>query len=200
MNILLSRAEAAKRLNISLATFDRIYKKCGLPYIVIGHSVKVPEKELEAELHPDENGKLSPIESLQACNTINYIAETRETVRGVLEATGAMRKKAVEDACYIRSAPDAQAEGDSLQDQKEAAAEYAAKNGNEPFVVDYRAGYDFIISLQNELAGQHHDAEIGCLDYKVVKALAATYELQGYLANRIAQAVATGELEPDEEE
>ena len=48
MNILLSRAEAAKRLNISLATFDRIYKKCGLPYIVIGHSVKVPAKELEA--------------------------------------------------------------------------------------------------------------------------------------------------------
>ena len=48
MNILLSRAEAAKRLGISLATFDRIYKKCGLPYIVIGHSVKVPEKELDA--------------------------------------------------------------------------------------------------------------------------------------------------------
>lgn len=47
-NILLSRAEAAKRLGISLATFDRIYKKCGLPYIVIGHSVKVPEKGLEA--------------------------------------------------------------------------------------------------------------------------------------------------------
>ena len=48
MNILLSRSEAAKRLGISLATFDRIYKKCGLPYIVIGHSVKVPEKELES--------------------------------------------------------------------------------------------------------------------------------------------------------
>lgn len=48
MNILLSRTEAAKRLDISLATFDRIYKKCGVPYIVIGHSVKVPEKELEA--------------------------------------------------------------------------------------------------------------------------------------------------------
>lgn len=47
-NILLSRAEAAKRLGISLVTFSRIYKKCGLPYIVIGHSVKVPEKELEA--------------------------------------------------------------------------------------------------------------------------------------------------------
>lgn len=48
MKNLLSRAEAAKRLGISLATFDRIYKKCGLPYIVIGHSVKVPEKELDA--------------------------------------------------------------------------------------------------------------------------------------------------------
>jgi excisionase family DNA binding protein len=47
-NILLSRAEAARRLGISLATFDRIYKKCGLPYIVIGHSVKVPEKDLDA--------------------------------------------------------------------------------------------------------------------------------------------------------
>lgn len=48
MNILLSRTEAAKRLGISMATFDRIYKKCGLPYIVIGHSIKVPEKDLEA--------------------------------------------------------------------------------------------------------------------------------------------------------
>jgi excisionase family DNA binding protein len=47
-NILLSRAEAAQRLGISLATFDRIYKKCGLPYIVIGRSVKVPEQELDA--------------------------------------------------------------------------------------------------------------------------------------------------------
>ena len=163
----------------------------------------IPEKriaELEAELHPDENGKLSPVESLQACNTINYIAETRETVRGVLEATRAMRKKAMEDACYIRSAPDAQAEGDSLQDQKDAAAEYATQNGMEPFVVDYSACYDLIMDLQRDLAGQHHDAEIGCLDYKVVKALAATYELQDYLANRIAQAVAVGELEPDPED
>ena len=48
MNILLSRAEAAKRLGVSLATFDRNYKKCGIPYIVIGHSVKVPAKELDA--------------------------------------------------------------------------------------------------------------------------------------------------------
>ena len=47
MNALLSRAEAAKRLGISMATFDRIYKKCGLPYIQIGHSVKIPSKDLD---------------------------------------------------------------------------------------------------------------------------------------------------------
>ena len=47
MNALLSRAEAAKRLGISLATFDRIYKKCGLPYIQIGHSIKVPANDLD---------------------------------------------------------------------------------------------------------------------------------------------------------
>lgn len=47
MNALLSRAEAAKRLGISMATFDRIYKKCGLPYIQIGHSIKVPADDLE---------------------------------------------------------------------------------------------------------------------------------------------------------
>lgn len=47
MNTLLSRAEAAKRLGISLVTFDRIYKKCGLPYILIGHSVKIPSNDLD---------------------------------------------------------------------------------------------------------------------------------------------------------
>lgn len=47
MNTLLSRAEAAQRLGISLVTFDRIYKKCGLPYILIGHSVKIPSKDLD---------------------------------------------------------------------------------------------------------------------------------------------------------
>lgn len=47
--------------------------------------------------------------------------------------------------------------------------------------------YEAIIELQYELSGRHHDAEIGCLDYKVIKALAATYELQDYLANRIAR-------------
>lgn len=52
--------------------------------------------------------------------------------------------------------------------------------------MDYGAAYAMIMKLQEELAAQHHDAEIGCLDYKVVKALAATYELQDYLANMIA--------------
>ncbi len=47
MNALLSRAEAAQRLGISIATFDRIYKKCGLPYIQIGHSVKIPSNDLD---------------------------------------------------------------------------------------------------------------------------------------------------------
>lgn len=47
MNALLSRAEAAKQLGISLATFDRIYKKNGLPYVMVGHSVKIPSKDLE---------------------------------------------------------------------------------------------------------------------------------------------------------
>lgn len=152
--------------------------------------------ELVAELHPDENGKLSPVESLQACNTINYIADLRASTKAMIE----VGKRARQSAGYTRVPTDEQTDGDSLKAQKEAVTEYATENGMEPFVVDYRVGYDFIMALQEELAKQHHDAEIGCLDYKVVKALAATYELQDYLANRIAQAVATGELDPDEEE
>ena len=58
MCTLLSRAEAAKRLGISLVTFDRIYKKCGLPYIQIGHSIKVPEDDLNKWI--DKNTKRSP--------------------------------------------------------------------------------------------------------------------------------------------
>lgn len=60
--------------------------------------------------------------------------------------------------------------------------------------IDYRAGYDFIMELQAELIRS------GLLDYRTVKALAATYELQDYLANSIAEAVAAGELEQDPEE
>lgn len=151
--------------------------------------------ELEAELHPDENGKLHPLESLQACNTINYIADLRASTKAMLEAG----KRARQSAGYTRVPTDEQADGASLQDQKDAVAEYATENGMEPFVVDYRAGYDFIMALQGELVTQHHTGS-GYLDYKVVKTLAATYELQDYLANRIAQAVATGELEPDPED
>ncbi len=66
--------------------------------------------------------------------------------------------------------------------------------------MDLRAVYDAILELQERLVAQHHDAEIGCLDYRAIKALAATYELQDYLANAIARAVATGELEPDPED
>ena len=90
--------------------------------------------------------------------------------------------------------------GLSFMEQKAIVAEYAIENGMEPFVVDYRAGYDFITHLQTELAAKHHDAEAGCLDYRVVKALAATYELQDYLSDRIAKAVAAGELEQDPED
>lgn len=43
-----------------------------------------------------------------------------------------------------------------------------------------------ILELQEELLQNPNDAEVGCLDYKKVKALAATYELQDYLANEYA--------------
>lgn len=61
--------------------------------------------------------------------------------------------------------------------------------------MDLKELYAAILELQEQLAAQHHDAEIGCLDYKVVKALGATYELQDYLANLIAQ----GDHEPEGE-
>ena len=66
--------------------------------------------------------------------------------------------------------------------------------------VDLRAAYDVVMALQEHLQGQHHDAEIGCLDYRVIKALAATYELQDYISGQIALAVATGELDTEADE
>lgn len=48
---------------------------------------------LIAELHPDENGKLSLEESAQALVTVNHIADTIENVRNVLDATKAIRSK-----------------------------------------------------------------------------------------------------------
>ena len=47
--------------------------------------------------------------------------------------------------------------------------------------------YDAIAELQEHLAGQHYDQEVGCLDYRVIKALAAVYELQDYLAMELAK-------------
>lgn len=52
--------------------------------------------------------------------------------------------------------------------------------------MDFAKLYDAIAELQEHLAGQHHDREVGCLDDQVIKALAATYELQDYLAMRLA--------------
>ena len=53
--------------------------------------------------------------------------------------------------------------------------------------MNQKALYDAILALQETLSAQIYDAEIGCPDYKVVKALAATYELQDYLACQIAR-------------
>jgi len=159
----------------------------------------LPERTINAliaQLHPDKNGNLRPDEYFPAVAAICNTADSIEATRFFLEEG----RKARRSANYTRVSTEEQADGDSLQDQKDATAEYAISNGMKPIVVDYRAGYDFVTNLQNELAGQHHDAEIGCLDYRVVKALAATYELQDYLADRIAKAVANGELDPDPEE
>lgn len=56
----------------------------------------LPDKRIDAlvaELHPDESGKLSIEESAQALVTVNYIADTKENVRAVLEATRASRNQ-----------------------------------------------------------------------------------------------------------
>ena len=53
--------------------------------------------------------------------------------------------------------------------------------------MDFAKLYDAIAELQEHLAGQHHDREVGCLDDQVIKALAATYELQDYLAMELAK-------------
>jgi hypothetical protein len=57
----------------------------------------LPEKKiaaLVAELHPDENGKLSPQESIEACYTLNYIADTRENIKALLEMGRSIRNEA----------------------------------------------------------------------------------------------------------
>ena len=49
--------------------------------------------ELIAELHPDENGKLSLQESIQASATIDYIVELRKCTKAMLEAGRALRNR-----------------------------------------------------------------------------------------------------------
>lgn len=64
--------------------------------------------------------------------------------------------------------------------------------------MDLRDVYDAIIDLQHDLRFEIQSYTLlSEADYRKVKALAATYELQDYLANRIAEAVNNGELEPD---
>lgn len=152
--------------------------------------------QIIAELHPDQNGNLCLQESMLAISAVGYTAISIDDVRTWVKK----RKDAIRIENYTRVPTDKQMDGDSFKAQKEAAMEYATESGMEPIVIDYRAGYDFIMNLQNELTAKHHDAEMGRLDYKAVKALAATYELQDYLANRIAIAVNTGELEFDPED
>lgn len=53
--------------------------------------------------------------------------------------------------------------------------------------MDFAELYDAIVKLQEYLAGQQYDREAGCLDYRVIKALAAAYELQDYLAMELAK-------------
>ena len=48
---------------------------------------------LVAELHPDENGKLSIEESIQACYSINCHTETKEFAKWSVEQVKAMRSK-----------------------------------------------------------------------------------------------------------
>jgi hypothetical protein len=61
--------------------------------------------------------------------------------------------------------------------------------------MDYRAFYNMVMEEIEYL--QVFDVTS---DYRACKALAALYELQEYSANRIAELVNAGELEPDPED
>lgn len=65
-------------------------------------------------------------------------------------------------------------------------------------MIDLRQTYDSMLELQAELRFEIQSATtLDEVSYRTFKALAATYELQEYLANAIAAAVEAGELEPD---
>lgn len=61
--------------------------------------------------------------------------------------------------------------------------------------MDYRTFYNMVMKEIEYL--QVFDVTS---DYRACKALAALYELQEYTANRIAELVNAGELEPDPED
>ena len=82
-----------------------------------------------------------------------------------------------------------EASGPPLKTAKEAWAEFKKyyMPRREDQKMDYKAIYDAVLELQEHLTQELYDAEIGCVDYKIVKVLAAAYELQDYLANQIAR-------------
>lgn len=56
----------------------------------------IPEKRVEvlvAELHPDENGKLSTEESIEAVAAIDYVSRLREDTLRMIEEVRAIRKQ-----------------------------------------------------------------------------------------------------------
>lgn len=53
--------------------------------------------ELLAELHPNEAGELSLEESIQSVATINYIVDTRENIKALLQAGRELRNKRLKD-------------------------------------------------------------------------------------------------------
>lgn len=58
----------------------------------------------------------------------------------------------------------------------------------------YEEAYSYVMMVQNELTPDLSDGDVpGLLDYKKVKALAATYILQDYLAGKIAEVGETPE-------
>lgn len=61
-------------------------------------------------------------------------------------------------------------------------------------MMDYRAAYRMVVDLQEQLQAEvlavaeqelQQKEHLRRLDYKQIQALAATYELQAYLANKI---------------
>ena len=66
-------------------------------------------------------------------------------------------------------------------------------------MIDFRYAYDIILELQEQLEQDHDDPELGHPDYRKILALAATYTLQDYLSNTIAELEASGVLALQEE-